>query len=103
MKTIRLLARPKSPVPVLSRFKISPRSDMQVEIAWETEPRAAKRISHYNVYRGSQPDFQPSLLNLVARPASAAYVDQPQLHYGGWINSRLDDRAPAPSVTFKLP
>ena len=90
VKTIRLLARPKSPVPVLSRFKISPRSDMQVEIAWETEPRAAKRISHYNVYRGSQPDFQPSLLNLVARPASAAYVDQPQLHYGGWINSRLE-------------
>jgi chitodextrinase len=90
VKTIRLAAAPKRPLPGLSTFKISPRSDMQVEVSWPADPRAAKRISHYNVYRGSQPDFQPSLLNLVARPASASFVDQPQLHYGGWINNRLE-------------
>jgi hypothetical protein len=95
VKTIRLAAAPKGPPPALSTFKIAPRSDMQVEISWVTDPRAAKRISHYNVYRGSQPDFRPTLLNLVARPDSAPFVDQPQLHYGGWINNRLE-----PATTY---
>jgi hypothetical protein len=90
VKTIRLAVAPKSPLPVLSTFKIHPQSDMQVELSWVVDPRAAKGISHYNVYRGSQPDFQPSLLNLVARPASPALVDQPQLHCGGWIDNRLE-------------
>ena len=31
--------------------------------------REPKSVSHYHVYRGTQPDFQPSLLNLVQRPA----------------------------------
>ena len=95
VKTIRLVTAPKSPLPTLSTFKISPRSDMQVELSWPTDARAAKRISHYNVYRGSQPDFHASLLNLVARPASASFVDQPQLNYGGWINNRLE-----PATTY---
>ena len=95
VKTIRLAAAPKSPLPALSTFKIAPRSDMQVGVSWATDPRAAKRVSHYNVYRGNQPDFQPSLLNLVARPASGSFVDQPQLHYGGWINNRLE-----PATTY---
>jgi hypothetical protein len=90
VKTIRLAAAPKSPLPALSTFKVSPRSDMQVEISWVANPRAARRISHYNVYRGSEPDFQASLRTLVARPASASFVDQPQLYYGGWINNRLE-------------
>ena len=95
VKTIRLAAAPNSPLPVLSSFKIKPCSDMQVEVSWAADPHAAKRISHYNVYRGSQPDFQPSLLNLVARPAAASFVDQPQLCYGGWINNRLE-----PATTY---
>ena len=28
-------------------------------------------VSHYHVYRGLQPDFKPSLLNLVQRPADS--------------------------------
>jgi hypothetical protein len=65
---------------------------MQVEVSWATDKRAAKRISHYNVYRGSRADFQPTLLNLVARPATALFIDQPQLCYGGWINNRLEPK-----------
>ena len=95
VKTIRLAVAPSSPLPVLATFKISPRSDMQIEISWVPDSRAAKRISHYNVYRGSEPDFQPSLYNLVARPAAASLVDQPQLNYGGWINNRLE-----PATTY---
>jgi len=116
VKTIRLTVAPQSPLresqfarnlptipplpfrrgegrgegSVLSAFKARPRSDMQIELAWSVEPRAARYISHYNVYRGSEPDFRPSLLNLVAQPAAPSVVDQPQLHYGGWINNRLE-------------
>ena len=90
VKTIRLAAAPKTPLGAPSTFTIHPRSDMQVELSWVPDLRAAKCISHYNVYRGSEPDFQASLCNLVARPARASFVDQPQLHYGGWINNRLE-------------
>ena len=90
VKTIRLAVTPKRPSPVLSAFKASPRSDMQIELSWAVDAGTASGLSHYHVYRGSQPDFRPSLLSLVARPASASYMDQPQLHYGGWINNRLE-------------
>ena len=90
VKTIRLTAAPRGPLPALSGFKVQPRSDMQIEISWATDPGTAKRISHYNVHRGSRPDFQPTLLNLVARPATASFIDQPRLCYGGWINNRLE-------------
>ena len=99
VKTIRLAVAPKSPLPVLSTFKIHPQSDMQVALSWVVAPRAAKGISHYNVYRSSQPDLPPSLLNLVARPASPALLDQPQLHYGGWINNRLE---PATTAYYRV-
>jgi Glycosyl hydrolases family 38 C-terminal domain/Glycosyl hydrolases family 38 N-terminal domain len=95
VKTIRLAAAPSSPLPALSTFKILPRSDMQIEISWATGARTSNRISHYNVYRGSEPDFQVSLRTLVARPARASFVDQPQLNYGGWINNRLE-----PAMTY---
>jgi chitodextrinase len=95
VKTIRLTAGPRSPLPALSALKAQPLSDMQVEVSWETDPSAAKHISHCNVYRGSQADFQPTLLNLVARPATASIIDQPQLAYGGWINNRLE-----PATTY---
>jgi len=42
------------------------------------------------VHRGTRPDFQPGLLNLVARPTEPTCVDRTQLHYGGWINNRLE-------------
>ena len=95
VKTIRLAAAPKTPLGAPSTFTIHPRSDMQVELSWVPEPRAAKLISHYHVYRGSEPDFQASLRSLVARPAAASLVDQPQLNYGGWINNRLE-----PATTY---
>ena len=90
VKTIRLAVAPPGPLPRLSAVEVHPRSDMQVELSWAVDPRAATSISHFNVYRGTQPGFQPSLLNLVERPVSSSLLDQPQLHYGGWINNRLE-------------
>ncbi len=65
-------------------------SDMEVALSWPTDFAKAENVSHYRVYRGTQPDFQPGLLNLVQRPAESACVDRPQLHYGGWVNNRLE-------------
>ncbi|HOX55743.1 MAG TPA: glycoside hydrolase family 38 C-terminal domain-containing protein [Candidatus Paceibacterota bacterium] len=95
VKTIRLAAALRVSLPVLSALKARPRSDMQIELSWMADARAASRASHYNVYRGTRPDFAPSLRNLVGRPISASHVDQPRLHYGGWINNRLE-----PATTY---
>ena len=37
------------------------------------------------------------------RPEAGAYLTTKGAPFIGWINSRLDDRAPAPFVAFKLP
>jgi hypothetical protein len=63
-------------------------SDMQIKLTWQAQPQA----SHYRLYRGETPDFKPSLRGLVARPSAAEHEDEPQLNYGGWINSRLEPR-----------
>ena len=60
-------------------------SDMEVAVEWEPVPGAA----FYRVYRGISPDFNPSLLTLVAMPAVAHFVDKAQDHFTGWIANRL--------------
>jgi hypothetical protein len=95
VKTIRVLSKPPAPLPVVAGLKATPVSDMQVELSWQTEAGQQLRLSHFNVYRGTSPGFQPSLLNLVARPTGNNYRDEPQLHYGGWINNRLE-----PNTTY---
>ena len=69
-------------------------SDMEVALSWNA-PAANDALSHYHVYRGTKPDFKPGLLNLVERPAGTTCMDRPQLHYGGWINNRLE-----PATTY---
>lgn len=59
---------------------------MEASLRWRVADAQAGVISHYHVYRGTQPDFKPGLLNLVQRPSGLACVDRPQLHYGGWID-----------------
>ena len=67
---------------------------MEVALSWNA-PAANDALSHYHVYRGTKPDFKPGLLNLVERPAGTSCMDRPQLHYGGWINNRLE-----PATTY---
>ncbi len=90
VKTIRVLSTPTTPVPGILEAKAAPISDMQVELSWQVDSQTAKHLSYFNVYRGMRPDFAPSLLNLAGRPPSSPFVDEPQLHYGGWINNRLE-------------
>ena len=90
VKTIRVIYKPDAPLSGISGLEAQPVSDMEVKLSWRSSPDEAKRISHFNVYRGSTQDFEPLLLNLVASPSSTIYIDRPQLNYGGWINRRLE-------------
>jgi hypothetical protein len=91
--TIRVTcAQPPASV---SGVRATAQSDMEVALAWLAAPAGPGAVSHYRVYRGAQPDFQPSPLNLVQRSPDISCVDRPQLHYGGWINNRLE-----PATTY---
>jgi hypothetical protein len=91
VKTIRVLtAAPSKDALAVTGLRAAARSDMEVDLSWQVNPAAAGRISHFEVYRGDTADFQPTLLHLVERPAGASCTDHPQLHFGGWINNRLE-------------
>ena len=89
VKTVRVVMEGGAASPVAG-VQAKALSDREVELSWSADPSQAGSVSHYNVYRSTKPDFHPSLLNLVARPAQPVYTDRPQLNYGGWINNRLE-------------
>lgn len=91
--TMRVTCPPASAT--VSGLRATAESDMEVGLSWTTAAPVAEGVSHYRVYRGTQPDFMPGPLNLVQQPAEPACVDRPCLHYGGWINNRLE-----PSTTY---
>jgi len=90
VKTIRVQYRPRGGSVAARQLTASAVSDMETALAWQVDDAAMKDLSHFNVYRARQPDFKPSLLNLVARPVATAYTDRPELRYGGWINNRIE-------------
>jgi hypothetical protein len=89
VKTIRLLSKPDT-LPSPTQVAAEPLSDMEVALKWNAADVSRKNIGYYRIYRGTKPDFQPGLLNLVARIAGTAAVDRPTLHFGGWINNRVE-------------
>lgn len=84
-KTIRVAGADEKSAGAVTGMSARAVSDMQVHLEWTPTSGG----SYYRVYRGEQPDFKPSLLALVGRTAAPAFLDQPVLHYGGWINNRL--------------
>ena len=93
VKTIRVLRQ--SPAPAApADLAAKALSDMEVALSWIASA-AKDTLSHYHVYRGTKPDFKPTLLNLVQRPAAESCQDGPHLYYGGWINNRLE-----PATTY---
>ena len=93
VRTVRVTCHPIRP-PVVSGLTARAVADMEVALSWQP-PAGAHDVSHYHVYRGTRPDFIPGLLNLIERPAGTSLDDHPQLHYGGWINNRLE-----PATTY---
>ena len=88
VKTIRLLAKPKTPAARVAALSAVATSDMQVRLSWPADPSQHSR--RYLLYRGKTADFRPSLINLVARPGTNTWLDQPKLQFGGWLNNRLE-------------
>lgn len=99
IKTIRIISRRDGVLPAPGDLKALPRSDMEVELSWAMDIRAAAELDHYNVYRGDKPDFRPSLLQLVGRVSATSWIDHPQLNYGGWVNNRLE---PGTTYCYRL-
>jgi len=85
IKTIRVVCAVKENSVALAQVIARPISDMQVKLDWSPQPGSG----YYRVYRGEKADFKPSLLSLVGRVEDPSFLDQPKLHYGGWINNRL--------------
>ncbi len=67
-------------------------ADMQVNLKWKCD---AKGISHFNIYRDTNPDCTPTQLNLIGQSAISQFIDKPQLNMGGWLRSCLN-----PNTTY---
>jgi len=62
-------------------------ADMQVDLSWTAQ---GKDISHFNLYRDTQPDCAPTLLNFIGQSAGDSFSDRPRLNHGGWIRNRIE-------------
>jgi hypothetical protein len=89
VKTVRLLSQPVALVPPTT-LSVKPLSDKEIALSWQAPAAPREQIGYYRVYRGTAPDFKPGLLNLVARSSDTSVVDRPTLHFGGWINNRVE-------------
>jgi hypothetical protein len=89
VKTVRLVSAAKHLSPP-EGLTAKPLSDMEVALQWTPAETGAETLGCYRVYRGTKPDFRPGLLNLVRQVPGTSVVDRPILHFGGWINNRLE-------------
>jgi hypothetical protein len=88
VKTFRLYW-PESELKVDS-LKAQAISDMKVALDWKLAEGRKEQVSHYNVYAGMEPDFEPNLLNLIQRVPNTNTIDGHEYNYGGWINRVLN-------------
>ncbi len=89
VKTVRLVS-PLPPPSVPADLTAKPLSDKEISLSWNAPEMPAKDIGYYRIYRGTNPDFKPGLLNLVQRTGETSAVDRPALRFGGWINNRVE-------------
>jgi hypothetical protein len=89
VKTVRLLSRPVA-LAAPTALAAKPLSDKDISLSWQAPVAPREQLGYYRIYRGATPDFKPGLLNLVARSSDASVVDRPALHFGGWINNRVE-------------
>ena len=64
---------------------------MQVDLSWKGEGD----VSHFNIYRDTQPDCAPTQLNFIGQSATGSFTDRPRVNLGGWLRSCL-----APKTTY---
>jgi hypothetical protein len=61
-------------------------ADMQVDLTWGCKGKA---VSHYNIYRDTKPECEPTMLNFIGQSAVPEYSDIPRPNIGGWLRSCL--------------
>ena len=93
VKTFRIVCEPSTPPAAVSGLQAVAAADMQVDLSWAGN--ATRHVSHYAIYRDTDPKCEPKLLNLVDDVAATRFSDRPRLNYGGWIRNRLE-----PATTY---
>ena len=61
-------------------------ADMQVDLRWQC---AGQNVSHFNIYRDTNPECAPTQLNFIGQTATGSFTDRPQVNLGGWLRSCL--------------
>jgi len=87
IKTIRVIISDNKLMPP-SGLSATALSDREIKLKWDTVND--NKISHYNVYRSTNADFEPELINKVASVPTSKYLDKPKLNYGGWLDNKIE-------------
>ena len=61
-------------------------ADMQVDLSWQTDD---KNVSHFNIYRDTNPDCTLTQLNFIGQSSNNKFIDRPRVNIGGWLRSCL--------------
>jgi len=91
IKTIRVLSEPTSVLGIVHAPQALATADMRVELKWECD-LDKERLSHFNLYRDTDAQCEPTLLNLVGQTSSTEFTDMPRLNSGGWIRNTLEPK-----------
>ena len=101
VKTIRVICagRPISVTDVNAKAV----ADMQVDLTWKCQNIPSlqpslgwrPRVSHFNIYRDTEPACPATQLNFIGQSVTSSFVDRPRVNLGGWLHSCL-----APRTTY---
>jgi len=80
--TIRILG--KTGQIKISGITANPVADMKINLKWKCNSR---EVSHFDIYRDTDPKCDINPLNLVGQSSSNEFSDFPQVHAGGWLRS----------------
>lgn len=86
--TIRIVPAPAAGTCTIAGITGVPVSDREVRLSW-TAP-ASHAPGSYRIYRGTQPDFAPALINCIGTSGQPAFTDRPVLNHGGWLDNRVE-------------
>lgn len=68
----------------------NPVSDRQISISWTKPGEGADNIAYYRIFKGKNSEFSCDLRHLAGTSSTTAFLDQPVLNYGGWINNYVE-------------
>lgn len=90
IKTIRLLSTPDK-ISEVKTLTVTPISDAEVNLSWVNN--SSTSVSHFNIYRSTFAECEPTRLNLIGTAEEDRYLDKTELNFGGWGSNRLDENS----------